>query len=225
MPWPAAPPLGLSLKLPCLPHRALTHYPPPPPPAMPSPLQAAQPMPSHCPPDGKCQREWHFVTDSNRPQPVRQPPPTACLTAFGAASECLPVQYIPAPAPPPRTLLPAKHIHVQVHPTWSWWWRLNTGDPQPVGQARLGCGTPSWRPPPPSPAASRTTTVSPAHQRSGEVWRLRKFKKKKKKKKKKKNPKKIPKFPTTQSWDWTVRVFSFGVRGRTDALTRHSAPA
>ena len=28
-----------------------------------------------------------FVTDSNRPQPLRQPPPTACLTASGAASE------------------------------------------------------------------------------------------------------------------------------------------
>ena len=28
-----------------------------------------------------------FVTDSNRPQPLRQPPPTACLPASGAASE------------------------------------------------------------------------------------------------------------------------------------------
>ena len=28
-----------------------------------------------------------FVTDSNRPQPLGQPPPTACLTASGAASE------------------------------------------------------------------------------------------------------------------------------------------
>ena len=28
-----------------------------------------------------------FVTDSNRPQPLRQPPPTACLTASQAASE------------------------------------------------------------------------------------------------------------------------------------------
>ena len=27
-----------------------------------------------------------FVTDSNRPQPLRQPPPTACPTASGAAS-------------------------------------------------------------------------------------------------------------------------------------------
>ena len=28
-----------------------------------------------------------FVTDSNRPQPLWQPPPTACLTAAVAASE------------------------------------------------------------------------------------------------------------------------------------------
>ena len=53
--------------------------PPPPPPA--------QPMPSHCPPDGKCPASMTFVTDSNRPQPLWQPPPTACLTASGAASE------------------------------------------------------------------------------------------------------------------------------------------
>ena len=32
-----------------------------------------------------------FVTDSNRPQPLRQPPPTACLTASGAASEVPPL--------------------------------------------------------------------------------------------------------------------------------------
>ena len=46
------------------------------------PLQGAQPMPSHCPPHSLA-----FETDSNRPQPLRQPPPTACLTASGAASE------------------------------------------------------------------------------------------------------------------------------------------
>ena len=46
------------------------------------PLQGAQPMPSRCPPHAKCQPEWH-----NRPQPLWQPPPTACLTASGAASE------------------------------------------------------------------------------------------------------------------------------------------
>ena len=44
-------------------------------------------MPSHCPPDGKCQLEMAFVTDSCRPQPLCQPLPTACLTAPGAASE------------------------------------------------------------------------------------------------------------------------------------------
>ena len=36
-----------------------------------------------------------FVTDSNRPQPFRQPLPTACLTASGAASEALPFGCIP----------------------------------------------------------------------------------------------------------------------------------
>ena len=37
------------------------------------PLQGAQPMPSHCLPDGKCQLQWRFVTDSIRP-------PTALAT-------------------------------------------------------------------------------------------------------------------------------------------------
>ena len=57
------------------------------------PLQGAQPMPSRCLPDGKRRLQWHFVTDSNHPLPLRQPPPTACLTASGAASEapCRPV--------------------------------------------------------------------------------------------------------------------------------------
>ena len=33
------------------------------------PLQGAQPMPSHCPPDAKC-RLQAFVTDSNRPDRI-----------------------------------------------------------------------------------------------------------------------------------------------------------
>ena len=53
----------------------------------PLPLQGAQPMPSHRPPDGKCQLSMAPVTDSNRPQPLRHPPPTACTTTPGAASE------------------------------------------------------------------------------------------------------------------------------------------
>ena len=40
-----------------------------------------------------------FVTDSNRPQPLWQPPPTACLTASGAASE------VPSLSPHPWTAL------------------------------------------------------------------------------------------------------------------------
>ena len=40
-----------------------------------------------------------FVTDGNRPQPLWQPPPTACLTAFGAASEAPSPSMRPCPAP------------------------------------------------------------------------------------------------------------------------------
>ena len=46
------------------------------------PLQDAQPMPSPCPPDAKCQLQWHLqmtVTAPNRFDNLRQPP--------GAASE------------------------------------------------------------------------------------------------------------------------------------------
>ena len=38
-------------------------------------------------PDARCQPQWALVTDSNRPQPLRRPPSTACPTASGAASE------------------------------------------------------------------------------------------------------------------------------------------
>ena len=40
-----------------------------------------------------------FVTDSNRPQPLWQPPPTACPTASGAASE-IPSKAYRSSAPP-----------------------------------------------------------------------------------------------------------------------------
>ena len=52
----------------------------------PSPLQGpayAQPLS----PERLVPVSMAFVTDSNRPQPLWQPPPTACLTASGAASE------------------------------------------------------------------------------------------------------------------------------------------
>ena len=42
-----------------------------------------------------------FVTDSNRPQPLGQPPPTACPTAAGAASEAPSLVMHPCPPPPP----------------------------------------------------------------------------------------------------------------------------
>ena len=57
----------------------------PPPPPFP-PLQGAQPMPSHCP-WRQVPASMAFVTDSNRPQLLWQPPPTACLTASEAAAE------------------------------------------------------------------------------------------------------------------------------------------
>ena len=40
-----------------------------------------------------------FITDSNRPQPLWQPPPTACLTASGAASEAPSLLMHPSLAP------------------------------------------------------------------------------------------------------------------------------
>ena len=42
-----------------------------------------------------------FVTDSNRPQPLWQPPPTACLTASGAPSLGMHPCQSPLPAGPP----------------------------------------------------------------------------------------------------------------------------
>ena len=59
----------------------------------PAPLQGTQPTPSHGLPDGKRPLQRHFVTDSNRPQPLWQPPP-------GAASEV--PSLLMHPCPPPR---------------------------------------------------------------------------------------------------------------------------
>ena len=59
----------------------------------PPPLQGAQPRPSHS--------SMASATDSNRPQPLWQPPPTACLTASGAASEVpSPLMHLCPPTPP-----------------------------------------------------------------------------------------------------------------------------
>ena len=52
-------------------------HPPPGRPAYAQPLAPSRQVPA----------SMAFVTDSNRPQPLWQPPPTACLTAAGAASE------------------------------------------------------------------------------------------------------------------------------------------
>ena len=42
-----------------------------------------------------------FVTDSNRPQPLGQPPPIACLTASGTAFGVPPLLMHPWSRPPP----------------------------------------------------------------------------------------------------------------------------
>ena len=67
---------------------------PPPPPGRPA---YAQPLS----PRRQVPVSMAFVTDSNRPQPLWQPPPTACLTAAGAASEVPSLLMHPSPTPPP----------------------------------------------------------------------------------------------------------------------------
>ena len=68
-------------------------YPPPPPPS-------TQPTPSHCL-RRQVPASMAFVTDSNRPQPLQQPPPTACPTGSVAASEVPSLLTLPRPPPPP----------------------------------------------------------------------------------------------------------------------------
>ena len=59
-----------------------------------------------------------FVTDSNRPQPLWQPPPTACLTASGTASEAPSLLMHPCPLPhdPPPVHAPRGSTGRQTHP-------------------------------------------------------------------------------------------------------------
>ena len=78
---------------------------PPPPPGRPA---YAQPLS----PRRQVQVSMAFVTDSNRPQ-LWQPPPTACLTASGAASEVPYLLRHPCPRPsdlhsPPPPPLPTR---------------------------------------------------------------------------------------------------------------------
>ena len=65
-------------------------YPPTPPgrPAYAQPLSPWRQVPA----------SMAFVTDSNRPQLLWQPPPTACLTASGAASEVPSLPMHPCPS-------------------------------------------------------------------------------------------------------------------------------
>ena len=87
----------------------------------PPPLQGAQPMPSHRLPGAQCQPQWHnYVTDSNRPQPLGQPPPTACLPASGAASEVPSILMHPCPPPtPPQVHVEAGEAH-EACVAWAW---------------------------------------------------------------------------------------------------------
>ena len=78
------------------------------------PIQGAQPMPSHRPPDGKRQLQWRLQPTVST-QPLRQPPPTACLTVSGAASE------VPAP------LLRGPRVRGANPPHAQGWPRTTTG--------------------------------------------------------------------------------------------------
>ena len=64
-------------------------HPPPPPGMHAQPLSPRRQVPA----------SMAFVTDSNRPQPLWQPPPTASLPASGTASEVL--SLLTHPCPPP----------------------------------------------------------------------------------------------------------------------------
>ena len=72
-----------------------------PPPPSPGPPAYAQPLS----PLRQVPASMAFVTDSNRPQPLWQPPPTACLTASRAASEVPSLLMHPCPPAPPQTKL------------------------------------------------------------------------------------------------------------------------
>ena len=65
------------------------------------------PPPAYPPPKHQVPASMAFVPDSNRPQPLWQPPPTASLTASGAASEVpspCQTQIKAIPFPPTRLL-------------------------------------------------------------------------------------------------------------------------
>ena len=64
----------------------------------PPPLQGAQPLS----PWRQVPAPMAFVTDSNRPQPLWQPPPTACLTSSEAPSLLMHPWVAPPPPPPSR---------------------------------------------------------------------------------------------------------------------------
>ena len=88
--YPAPPPLWSNVsndhfrsdrKFFGVPGRDASEGPPPP------PLHSAQPLLKPHSPLRQAPASVAFVTDSNRPLPLWQPPPTACLMAFGTPSE------------------------------------------------------------------------------------------------------------------------------------------
>ena len=120
----------------------------PPPPPSPGRPAYAQPLS----PQRQVPASMVFVTDSNRPQPLWQPPPTACLTA----SEVLSLLMHPCPLPP-TTLLPTsqgqseKHVGKRSCQTGPW-----LCPPSP----RASPGSPDCPPIPlPRPLGSRRTRV------------------------------------------------------------------
>ena len=70
-------------------------------------LQGALPVPLS--PQRQVPASTAFATDSNRPQPLWQPPPTACLTASRATSEVPSLLMHPWGCPQPTRSSPSRH--------------------------------------------------------------------------------------------------------------------
>ena len=97
-------------------------------------------------------RSTAFVTGSSRPQPLRHPPPTACLTAAGAASEApsLLLHRCPPKPPPPPCLVNAL-VQVALLYLALGWGKIGLRVP-----GGGGCSSPfPGQPPPPPSLGSR----------------------------------------------------------------------
>ena len=138
-------------------------YPPPPPPGRPA---YAQPLP----PERQVPASMAFVTDSNRPQPLWQPPPTACLTACGVTSEVLSRRRGNAPPPPSLqclfpTAVPPPHPPSMACPPFV-----------VIAVPAARCAARGWaaartrdacRPPPGGRSGRGSNAGAPAHRRLG----------------------------------------------------------